>query len=87
MPVPGTDARIVDMEGGSLTLPPGKMGELVVQGPQVMHGYWRRPDETASALRNGWLYTGDLATMCLKTCLKASENVLFCLPSKQRVRF
>lgn len=63
MPVPGTDARIVDMEGGSLTLPPGKMGELVVQGPQVMHGYWRRPDETASALRNGWLYTGDLATM------------------------
>ncbi|MFC4678063.1 long-chain fatty acid--CoA ligase [Desulfovibrio legallii] len=63
MPVPGTDARIVDMEGGSLTLPPGKMGELVVQGPQVMHGYWRRPDETASALRNGWLYTGDLASM------------------------
>ena len=63
MPVPGTDARIVDMEGGSLTLPPGKMGELVVQGPHVMHGYWRRPDETASALRNGWLYTGDLASM------------------------
>ena len=63
MPVPGTDARIVDMEGGSLTLPPGKMGELIVQGPQVMHGYWRRPDESASALRNGWLYTGDLATM------------------------
>lgn len=63
MPLPGTDARIVDMEGGSLTLPPGKMGELVIQGPQVMEGYWRRPDETASALRNGWLYTGDLATM------------------------
>ncbi|MGE9986019.1 long-chain-fatty-acid--CoA ligase [Desulfovibrio sp. SGI.169] len=63
MPLPGTDARVVDMEGGSLTLPPGKMGELVVQGPQVMEGYWRRPDETASALRNGWLYTGDLATM------------------------
>jgi len=51
------------MEGGSLTLPPGKMGELIVQGPQVMHGYWRKPDESASALRNGWLYTGDLATM------------------------
>ena len=34
-----------------------------MQGPQVMHGYWRRPDESASALRNGWLYTGDLATM------------------------
>lgn len=63
MPIPGTDARIVDMEGGALSLPPGKLGELVVRGPQVMKGYWRRPDETANALRNGWLYTGDLATM------------------------
>lgn len=63
MPVPGTDARIVDMESGTLPLPPGKMGELIVRGPQVMAGYWHRPDETASALRNGWLYTGDLATM------------------------
>lgn len=63
MPLPGTDARIVDMEGGSQTLPPGKMGELIIQGPQIMSGYWRRPDETANALRNGWLYTGDLATM------------------------
>ena len=63
MPLPSTEARIVDMEGGSLTLPPGKMGELVVRGPQVMQGYWNRPDETASALRNGWLYTGDLGTM------------------------
>lgn len=63
MPIPGTDARIVDMEGGSLSLPPGKLGELVVRGPQVMRGYWKRPDETANALRNGWLYTGDLATM------------------------
>lgn len=63
MPLPSTDARIVDMEGGSQTLPPGKMGELIIQGPQIMSGYWRRPDETANALRNGWLYTGDLATM------------------------
>lgn len=63
MPIPGTDARIVDMEGGALSLPPGKLGELVVRGPQVMKGYWHRPDETANALRNGWLYTGDLATM------------------------
>ena len=51
MPVPGTDARIVDMEGGSLTLPPGKMGELVVQGPQVMHGGGptKRPAPCATA--------------------------------------
>ncbi|MDE5879962.1 MAG: AMP-binding protein, partial [Desulfovibrio sp.] len=63
MPIPGTDARIVDMEAGGLSLPPGKLGEMVVRGPQVMKGYWKRPDETANALRNGWLYTGDLATM------------------------
>ncbi len=63
LPLPGTDARIVDKEAGSLTLPVGKLGELVVRGPQVMSGYWNNPDETASALRNGWLYTGDLATM------------------------
>ena len=62
-PIPGTDARIVDMEAGGLSLPPGKLGEMVVRGPQVMKGYWNRPDETANALRNGWLYTGDLATM------------------------
>ncbi len=63
MPLPSTEARIVDMEAGSLTLPSGKLGELIIRGPQVMSGYWNRPDETASALRNGWLYTGDLATM------------------------
>ncbi len=63
LPLPSTDARIVDTEGGSLTLPVGKLGELVIRGPQVMQAYWNKPDETASALRNGWLYTGDLATM------------------------
>ncbi len=63
LPLPSTEARIVDNEAGSLTLPAGKLGELIIRGPQVMSGYWNKPDETASALRNGWLYTGDLATM------------------------
>jgi len=63
LPVASTDARIVDMEVGSVPLPPGKVGELVIRGPQVMKGYWNRPDETAGALRNGWLYTGDIAMM------------------------
>jgi long-chain acyl-CoA synthetase len=51
------------MEVGSVPLPPGKVGELVIRGPQVTKGYWNRPDETASAIRNGWLYTGDIAMM------------------------
>ncbi|MEG2173275.1 MAG: long-chain fatty acid--CoA ligase [Desulfovibrionaceae bacterium] len=63
IPLPGTDARIVDMEGGSLDVAPGKLGELIIRGPQIMQGYLNHPDESASALRNGWLYTGDLATM------------------------
>jgi len=63
VPFPDTDACIVDMELGSVLLPPGKVGEMIIKGPQVMKGYWRRPDETASTLRNGWLYTGDIATM------------------------
>lgn len=63
VPFPDTDACIVDMEVGSIVLPPGKVGELVIKGPQVMKGYWNRPDETASTLRNEWLYTGDIAYM------------------------
>lgn len=63
LPFPDTDAAIVDMEVGSIPLPVGKIGELVIRGPQVMRGYWNRPDETASVLRNGWLYTGDIAYM------------------------
>ncbi len=63
VPFPDTEARIVDMELGSVPMPPGKVGELILRGPQVMRGYWNNPDETANALRNGWLYTGDIAVM------------------------
>lgn len=63
IPLPDTEARIVDMEVGSVPLDPGKVGELIVRGPQVMSGYWNNPDETANTLRNGWLYTGDIASM------------------------
>jgi long-chain acyl-CoA synthetase len=63
LPISDTDACIVDMEVGSLTLQPGQIGELIIRGPQVMKGYWNRPDETASTLRNNWLYTGDIAYM------------------------
>ena len=61
LPVPDTEARIIDQIAGVEELPTGAVGELVVRGPQVMKGYFNNPEETARALRGGWLYTGDLA--------------------------
>ena len=63
VPIPGTDVRIVDTETGEREMPLGEPGELIVKGPQVMKGYWRMPEETANALRDGWLHTGDVARM------------------------
>jgi len=60
LPLPDTEARIVDEATGQQELPIGEVGELVVRGPQVMKGYFNNPAETALALRDGWLYTGDL---------------------------
>ncbi|MDR5708864.1 MAG: long-chain fatty acid--CoA ligase [Armatimonadota bacterium] len=59
VPLPDTDARVVDPETGE-EVPPGEVGELVVRGPQVMQGYLNQPEETAAALREGWLFTGDM---------------------------
>jgi long-chain acyl-CoA synthetase len=61
LPLPDTDARIVDAETGTRELAAGEEGELVIRGPQVMKGYWNAPEETAAALRDGWLHTGDIA--------------------------
>jgi long-chain acyl-CoA synthetase len=61
IPLPSTDAAIFDAETGTHELPRGEVGELAVRGPQVMQGYWNRPEETAQVLRNGWLFTGDIA--------------------------
>ncbi|MCL6581942.1 MAG: AMP-binding protein, partial [Firmicutes bacterium] len=63
LPFPDTVCKIMDIETGTTELPVGEVGELVIQGPQVMKGYWNKPDETELTLRNGWLYTGDIAKM------------------------
>ena len=63
IPMSDTDARIVDMELGIEEMPIGQEGEIVIRGPQVMRGYWQRDDESAAALRDGWLYTGDIGKM------------------------
>jgi len=62
LPVSDTDAKIVDLETGA-TLGVGQDGELAIKGPQVMLGYWQRPDETADTVKDGWLFTGDIAKM------------------------
>jgi long-chain acyl-CoA synthetase len=68
LPMPDTDMKIVDLATGTRELPRGEVGELCVSGPQVMKGYWNRPDETAAALRADeagvvWLHTGDVARL------------------------
>ena len=63
VPISDTDCRIVDLNDGETEVPVGESGELLVKGPQVMKGYWNKPDETANTLKDGWLYTGDIAKM------------------------
>jgi long-chain acyl-CoA synthetase len=63
LPIPDTECRIVDLKDGRTDLPTGETGELMVKGPQVMPGYWNKPDATAETLVDGWLHTGDIAQM------------------------
>jgi long-chain acyl-CoA synthetase len=58
-----TEQRVVDLETGRTVLGPGEKGEINIRGPQVMQGYWNAPEETARALRDGWLYTGDIGSI------------------------
>jgi len=76
IPLPDVEARITDMETGETEMPVGEVGELAIKAPQVMQSYWNRPDETEMVLRNGWLYTGDLAKM--------DEDGFFCIVDRKK---
>ncbi|MCM3121576.1 MULTISPECIES: long-chain fatty acid--CoA ligase [unclassified Mesobacillus] len=59
--MPSTEYKVVDLASGTEEVPVGELGEVIIKGPQIMKGYWNMPEETATTLRNGWLYTGDIA--------------------------
>ena len=63
LPLPDVDAKIVSLADRITEMPVGQPGELIIQSPQVMLGYHNMPEETTLALRDGWLYTGDIARM------------------------
>ena len=63
IPFPDTDVRVVDIDGGEEDVPRGEPGELIIRSPLVMKEYWNNPEETAGQLKDGWLYTGDVAVM------------------------
>ncbi|WP_040207721.1 AMP-binding protein [Neobacillus jeddahensis] len=65
VPFPDTDVKVLSVETGE-PMPAGEIGEIVIKGPQIMKGYWNRPEETEGILKDGWLYTGDLGYMDAK---------------------
>ncbi len=72
LPVPSTEVQLRDEEGHEV--PPGERGELCARGPQVMRGYWQRPEDTARTIRDGWLLTGDVATVDEQGCFRIVDR-------------
>jgi long-chain acyl-CoA synthetase len=75
LPLPGTDIKIVDPDDPAKTMPVGERGELLAKGPQVMSGYWKKPDETAQVFVDGWYRTGDIATMDADGFIKIVDRI------------
>jgi long-chain acyl-CoA synthetase len=78
IPVSDCEDRIMDWDTGTKEMPVGEAGELAVRGPNVFQGYWNHPEETKLALRNGWLYTGDIAW-------KDAEGYVYILDRKKEM--
>jgi len=75
LPLPGTDIRIVDPDNPTRDVQPGEPGELLAKGPQVMSGYWNKPNETADVFVDGWYRTGDIATMDADGFIKIVDRI------------
>jgi len=75
LPLPGTDIKIVDPDDPTKTVPTGERGELLAKGPQVMSGYWNKPNETAEVFVDGWYRTGDIATMDADGFIKIVDRI------------
>jgi long-chain acyl-CoA synthetase len=75
LPLPGTEVRVVDPEDPTTDVKTGQPGELLVRGPQVMSGYWKKPEQTAEVFSEGWFRTGDIVSIDADGFIKIVDRI------------